>query len=243
MNKKFITLSLIGSILTFIGGFLLANALNRNEINTLTSENNRLAKNQTEQTNNQNELNLSDEEIRDKIVEAEKNPENFSYQKGLGLGLYRYAMLKQDKELLSEVAKLLQRAYDLNSDDYEVIVSLGNIYYDLGQINKDSKSNQKAKSLYEKALSKNPKDNNVRTDLGLTYLLTDSPQLEKAVEELEKALESDPKNEKALRYITQAYIKKENVQKASEYLSKLKEINSQNQGIAELEQKMEQVNK
>ncbi len=144
MNKKLFWLSIIGILISFVGGFLLANALNRSEINSLTTENERLKQNQNEASQSNSESELSESEIRKKIAEAEKNPENFNFQKGLGLGLYRYAMLKQDKALMNDVAKLLQRAYNLNSDDYEVIVSLGNIYFDLGQINKDRTSNEKA---------------------------------------------------------------------------------------------------
>lgn len=221
---------------------MLANALNRSEINTLTTENSRLSKAQTDQSNSQTELTLSEEEIRDKIAEADKNADNFAFQKGLGLGLYRYAMVKQDKKLLNEVAILLQRAYSLNSDDYEVIVSLGNIYFDLGQINKDTEHNEKAKNLYLKALEKNPQDLNVRTDLGLTYLLTNSPQTEKAIAELEKVLDINPQQERALQFITQAQIEQGNKEKASAYLVKLKEVNSQNRGIAELEKKIGQGN-
>ncbi len=214
---------------------MLANALNRNELNSLTAENERLKKTQADTAQNKTDSELSEAEIREKIAEAEKNPSNFRFQKDLGLGLYRYAMFRQDQTLLIEVAKLLQRAYDLNSDDYEVTVSLGNIYFDLGQINKDKKSNEKARNLYKKALDKNPKDINVRTDLGLTYLLSDSPQTGKAIEELEKSLEIDPKSERALQYVAQAHIKQGSIEKAEEYLAKLKEVNAQNKSIMDLE--------
>jgi predicted Zn-dependent protease len=242
MNKKLFWLSIIGILISFVGGFLLANALNRSEINGLTTENERLKQNQNEASQSNSESELSESEIRKKIAEAEKNPENFNFQKGLGLGLYRYAMLKQDKVLMNDVAKLLQRAYDLNSDDYEVIVSLGNIYFDLGQINKDKTSNENAKKLYLQALQKNPKDINVRTDLGLTYLLNDSPQVGRAIEELDKSLEIDPKNERALQYMTDARIKQGNSEKAGEYLAKLKDVNAQNKGIADLEKRIGQKN-
>lgn len=217
----------------------MANALNRGEINNLTTENERLKKQQNQSNQTQTDLTLSDVEIREKIAEAEKNPKSFGFQKNLGLGLYRYAMVKQDQDLLNEVAKLLKRAYDLNSDDYEVIVSLGNIYFDIGQIKNDAASNEKARKLYLKALEKNPKDINVRTDLGLTYLLNESTQAEKASAELEKSLELDPKNERALQYITQAEIKQGNIEKARNYLANLKKVNAQNQGIADLEKQIE----
>ncbi len=240
MNKKFVWLSILGVILSFVGGFFLANALNRGEISSLTAENARLKKNQSGQTSQQSEVDLSDKEIQEKIAEAKKNPKDFAFQKGLGLGLYRYAMLKQDKDLLVDVSMLLQRANDLNPDDYDVIVSLGNVYFDLGQIEKDKESNLKARKLYQKALEKNPKDVNVRTDFGLTYLLTEDAEIDKAIGELEKSLELNSKHEKTLQFLTQAKIKKGNLDEAEKYLAKLKEINPKNQGIADLEGQIKQ---
>ena len=76
---------------------------------------------------------LSKEEIRKKIVDAEENQNNFTFQKELGLALYRYAIMKRDQELVSEVVKLLERANKLNPKDYDVLVSLGNAHFDIGR--------------------------------------------------------------------------------------------------------------
>ena len=77
---------------------MLANALNKKELLDLKAENDRLKTSPppTEETNGQE---LSDEEIKQKIAEADKNPENFNYQKNLGIGLYRYATIKQNPAL------------------------------------------------------------------------------------------------------------------------------------------------
>ena len=137
--------------------------------------------------------------------------------------------------MLADVTKLLERANKLNPDDYLVITSLGNIYYDLGQINKDNKSNLKAREFYKKALEKNEKDSNVRTDYGLTFLLTEKPDREVAIREFEKALKENAKNEKALIYITQAKVESKNVSEANHYLARLKEVNSKSEQITRLE--------
>lgn len=243
MNNKFLGISILAVLVSFAGGFLLANALNRNEIANLTAENTRIQKTQNGEQKKVSEINLSDEEINKKLAEAKANPKDFAFQKGLGLGLYRYAALKQDVRLLEEVSVLLDRAYQINSDDYEVIVSLGNILFDLGQIKKDSNSNLKAREFYAKALKKNEKDTNVITDFAMTYLLTESPDLEKAITEFEKALAVDPKNEKALFYMTQAQVENENLADAGKYLAILKEVNPKNERISELETMISQKNK
>ena len=71
MNSKFIWLSTLGVILSFAGGFLLANALNRSELVKVQTENTRLQKEQSPTANKQAELDLSVKEIEDNIKKAE----------------------------------------------------------------------------------------------------------------------------------------------------------------------------
>ena len=99
MNTKIFWLSIAAVIISFGGGFLLANALNRNEISTLQAENARLKTAQDTQKQNEAELSLSGDEIKQKIAEADQNPTNFAFQKSLGMALYNYASMKQDTDL------------------------------------------------------------------------------------------------------------------------------------------------
>ena len=48
MNGKSLAISIIAVIISFIGGFILANALNRSETDALRAENARLLKNPVE---------------------------------------------------------------------------------------------------------------------------------------------------------------------------------------------------
>ena len=196
MNKKVFWISLVAVIISFFGGFLLANALNRNELNTIRAEIERL-KNSSPQ--DKSEVSLSDEEIRQKIAEADKNPENFNFQKNLGLALYRYATMKQDAQLLAEVARLLTRANQKDEKDYEVLITLGNCYFDIGYIKKNNENLTKAREFYQKALTQKPNDVDVRTDLGLTYFLVNPPETDKALAEFQKSLQTNPKHEKTLQ--------------------------------------------
>ena len=244
MNSKLLWVTILAVLLGFAAGFLVANSLNRSKINELLAEKSGLEKTRPATPTGGSNPELTNQEISEKIAEAEKNPNDFAFQKGLGLALYRYAAKKQDGALLAKVAKLLGRAHSLNGDDYQVIVSLGNVYFDLGQINKDSESNLKAREVYEKALAKNPKDINVITDLGLTYLLTQKDQdVSRAISELEKALRQRPKHERALQYMTQAHLEVDNLEEATIYLAKLKDVNPKNSGLAGLERRMLQISK
>ncbi len=224
-------------IISFFGGFLLANALNRNELNTIRAEVERL-KNSTPQ--DKSEVSLSDEEIRQKIAEADKNPENFNFQKNLGLALYRYATMKQDAQLLAEVARLLTRANQQDAKDYEVLITLGNCYFDIGYIKKDNENLTKAREFYQKALSQKPNDVDVRTDLGLTYFLVNPPETDKALAEFQKSLQTNPKHEKTLQVTAQALLSQKKVAEAANYLTRLREINPENQFLPELESQLSQ---
>jgi hypothetical protein len=57
---------------------------------------------------------LSDEEIDAKIAEADSNPENLQFQKGLGVALYRYGAMRQDVAVIDKALKILERAHQLD---------------------------------------------------------------------------------------------------------------------------------
>jgi tetratricopeptide (TPR) repeat protein len=241
MNGKVFWLSIAAVVVSFIGGFLLANALNRSELNVLRAENERLKTSKNESTENQTGQTLSVEEIREKIAEADRNPNNYPFQKNLGLALYRYAAMKQDADLLGEARRLLSRAFEADKKDYDVIVTLGNIGFDIGYFKKDNAEFQKAREFYRLALEQKPNDVDVRTDLGLTYFLINPPENEKAVGEFQKSLLTNPKHEKTLQVMTQTLLSQNNYVEGEKYLSRLKEVNPKNQYVAELESRLSQI--
>ncbi len=234
MKTKVLLLSIAAITASFVCGFLLANALNRNELNTLRAENEHLINAQTASQANESENTLSDEEIRQKIAEADRNPNNFAFQKGLGLALYRYAAGKQDTKSFKEVARLLKRANELNAKDYDVVVALGNLHFDIGYYKKDNQKFQEAREFYQKALEQKPNDSDVRTDLGLTYFLTDPPETDKAITEFQKSLITNAKHEKTLQVLTQALLSQHKTKEAEKYLDLLRAVNQNNEVLPEL---------
>ncbi len=234
MKTKILLLSIAAVIISFIGGFILANALNRNDLNALRAENERLKNSQTASKTSESENALSDEEIAQKIAEADRNPTNFAFQKGLGLALYRYATVKQDMKLLEEVGRLLKRANQLDAKDYDVMVALGNVNFDVGYFKKDNQKFQEAREFYEKALEQKPNDSDVRTDLGLTYFLTNPPETDRAIAEFQKSLQSNAKHEKTLQVLTQALLAQNKTKEAEKYLDILREVNQNNENLPEL---------
>ena len=240
MKKHFLLISVISVILSFVGGFILANALNRTEISELRAKAERVDTTQNEANNANSEFNLSDEEINKKITESESNPNNFEFQKGLGIGLYRYAAVKQDAQLFEKTSKILERAFNLNSKDYDVIVALGNSYFDIGYLNKNDEYLLKGREFYQKALKINSKDSDVMTDFALTYYLLKEPNIDRTIEELNKAINYNPRNEKALQVLTEAHIKKNNLPEAEKFLAQLKEVNPSNPTIPNLTSRISQ---
>ncbi len=243
MNGKLFWLSIIVVVVSFLGGFLLANALNRNELSSLRAENERLAKSTKQTGQSASELVLSEEEIREKIAEADRNPKNFAFQKNLGLALYRYAAMKQDAELLAEVGRILTRAFENNRQDYETGVTLGNIFFDIGYFKKDNGQFQKAREFYRTALEQRPDDADVRTDLGLTYFLTNPPENDVAIGEFQKSLQINPKHEKTLQATAQLLLSQNKTEEAEKYIVRLKDVNSNNQFLPELESQISQIKK
>ncbi len=238
MNKKLFWLSIIAVIISFIGGFILANALNRNEISNLQAENGRLKTVQDTAQKNEQELTLSSEEISQKIAEADQNPGNSAFQKNLGIALYNYASMKQDADLLSEISRLLTRAYNDNPKDTDVAVTLGNIYFDIGYLKKINENFVKAREFYQKALEQKQSDANIRTDLGLTYFLINPPETDKAIAEFQKSLQIDSKHEKTLQVLTQALLSQNKNAEAEKYLERLKQANPNNQQLAEFNEQL-----
>lgn len=233
MDKKFVWLSLAAVAISFAGGFLLANALNRTELTTVRSENERLRSAASpDQTGSPSEL--TPDEIRARIAEADSNPDNFQFQKSLGLALYRYAAMKKDTDLLGEAARLLGRASALKKDDRAVTIGLGNAYFDIGYFKKDNASFERSREFYLQALETRPDDVETLTDLGLTYFLQEPPDDERAMTEFQKAIAADPKHEKTLQFMIQALLRQKKVEEAGSLLARLREVNPANETLPAL---------
>jgi len=239
--KKYTTwISLIAVIISFAGGFLLANALNKAELDKAKAENSRLMNNAANPAGNPDEADLSMDEIKQKIAEAEQNAGNAAYQKNLGIALYKYASMKKMPELLPDAEKLLMRANQLDPKDTDVLFALGNLNFDLGFRAKDNSRFEKARGIYQKLLDKTPEDYAVRTDLALTYYLKTPPDYEAAIAELNKSLKIKADNEKALQFLVQAYLRAGKKQEAETTLAKLKTIDPNTPALSEIATQMEQ---
>ncbi len=227
-------LSVIAVIISFAGGFLVANALNKKELDILKSENAQLNKSSEESGNQNSQSDLTADEINQRIGEADKNADNFQYQKNLGIALYRYASAKNDAAILQSTAKILERAHKLNESDQDVAIALGDLNFDLGYSVHSNGNLDRAREIYQKVLKSNPQNSDVRTDLALTYFFNNPPDNKAAIAELNKSLQTKPDNQKSLQFLIQAYLRVENKAEAEIVREKLEKINPQTPSLNEI---------
>lgn len=234
MHKNTVLLVIIAALTGLIGGFLLANSLNRAEINALRSQVGPAKAVNSAEPKNDSDATLSNDELRAKIAEADKNPTNFTYQKNLGISLYKYSETTPGQGVLSEALRILTRANELNGKDFDVLVALGNAHFDTGFNKKDIASFETARQIYSKALELNPGDSNVRTDLGISYLVQEPPEYDKAAGELNRVLSTNPQHDRAMQFLVQTYVKQGKLPEADKMLARIIEINPSNPAINDL---------
>ncbi len=219
--QKNILYGIAGLIVGLIVGFFAANKINRNEIPSPSvaqvQTNAPFANPQTQSSDIKEPAPQGKPlpEVSEKIDKAKNEPNNFDAQMQAG---NLYVKIKA----FDKAQEFYNRAEQINPSDYEKIVQLGNGFFDAGKF-------EKAEKWYEKALAKKPDDVNVRTDLGITFVEREKPDLDRAVKEFQTSLETNPNHEPTLYNLGIAYFKKDNLDEAQKVLSRLETINPQGQ--------------
>jgi tetratricopeptide (TPR) repeat protein len=234
MHRNTLAFVIVAALGGFVAGFWLANSLNRSAGNSLNSGPTQSSISAAAQTQDSREDELSPEELRAKIAEADQNPSNFAFQKELGISLYRYAAIKLDPTLLDEARRILTRADTLNPKDFDVLVALGHAHFDIGYHKRDAVSFKNARDVYTRALAIRPDDPDVKTDLGLTYFLQEPPDYEKAAAQLSRVSADNPLHDRSLQFLVRTYVKQGKITDAERALEKIKAINPANPVISEL---------
>lgn len=168
-------------------------------------------------------------EVQAAINQAKKEPDNFDAQ--LKAAEFYYQIQRFDGSI-----EFLKRANQLKPDNREVIVHLGNAYFDTGKY-------EEAEKWYTTALAKKADDVDVRTDLGLTFIFRDKPNYDRAIQEFQRSLALDPNHPQTLQNLTVAYTKKGDAARANETLAKLEGLDPANESIQKLREDVKKIGK
>jgi tetratricopeptide (TPR) repeat protein len=239
MTGKNIIILFVAVIASFIGGFAIANSINRNEILRLESD---LGKSKAEQKENAGQT-LSIDEIKQRVAEADADPTNIDFQRQLGLALYSYATMRQDPSYLDDISRILIRADKNTSTDFDLIVTMGSVFLDKAISKSENENFAESRQYFERALKIKPNDIKAQGNYASTFLLENPGNPAKAIVGFEKCLSIDPTFEPAFEGLIQASILQKNLGKAEEHLGKLKSLNSKNDSIIGFESQIEKLKK
>ena len=237
MNKQNFLFAIIGLLAGFIGGFFLANSINRSsmlqnpvaQIPANAPFANAPANPQTQSVDikeGQGQGGAMVPEVAATLDKAQKEPDNFAAQIQAG---QMYARIQN----VPKANEFLQRAVQAHQDNFQDLATLGNGFFDL-------KNYEEAENWYTKALAKNPDDVDVRTDLGSTFMERSNPDLDRAIKEYRAALAKDPNHENTLFNLSLALLRIGDNAGAQENLAKLEKVNPTSPLIANLKQKLSQ---
>jgi tetratricopeptide (TPR) repeat protein len=235
MNKDTIFVGIIGLLLGLIIGFMVTNSINqRGQSGTAAiatgaplQQNPALPPDHPPINSNAEAAGPDMQAVQAAITQAKSEQDNFEAQ--MRAADYSYQVQRFD-----DAVQFLRRANQLRPDDYETIVQLGNTNYDAGRY-------EEAEKWYTAALQKKADDVNVRTDLGLTFLLREPADLDRAVKEFRASLERDPKHMQTLQNLTVAFTRKGDAVQARAVLAKLESVSPGNTALASLRADVEKL--
>lgn len=230
MNKENILFSLVGVLLGFIVGFVFANTANRAGAPVQTAvaaapgqQNASLPPGHPPIQNSAMQPGVDLAAVRDAAKLADDKADNFDAQVAA-------ARLAAQAERYADAVKYFERANKIKPDDYDTLVALGNTYFDAEKF-------AAAERWYAAALAKKPDEVNVRTDYGLTFMLREPAQLDRAIAEFKRSLEIDPQHPQTLQNLAIAYTRKGDAAQARAAIAKLEAVNPNSEALAQLRAK------
>ncbi len=233
MSKENLLFAVVGLLLGLIIGFFVTNSLNQGLTPPMASTGqptgSSLPSGHPAVPDGPGGSGGSVPEVQAAIDKAKQNPNDFEAQ-------MKAAELYYQIQRFDGAAEFLKKANAIQPDNYEVIVNLGNAYFDAGKWDE-------AEKWYTTALGKKPENVDVRTDFGLTFVMRDKPDYDRAISELKKVLETNPSHALALQNLTVAYTKKPDAVNAAATLAKLEAADPANTAIAKLREDIEKLAK
>ncbi len=155
------------------------------------------------------------------IDKAKQQPQSYEAQ-------MTAADLYYQIQRFEDAAKFYEIAAKLKPGESEPVIKAGNAYF-------DGEKYEQAEKWYMQALQKDPKDINVRTDLGLTFFLRTPRDIDRAIKEYKTSLEADPNHEITLQNLALAYTENGDKESLVKTLERLKKVNPNNPVVKKAE--------
>jgi tetratricopeptide (TPR) repeat protein len=230
--KENILFSLLGVVLGFFIGFFIANAGGGQPLNANTGAKSARPPGGA-QTGGQlppNHPSLADDgtnsaaassaQAQAAMDAADRSPQDFTAQ-------LKAAAIFYQLQTLDKAELYLKRALVLKPDDPDALTGMAHTLYDTGDF-------KRAATFYEKVLLQQPKDADLRTDLGNSYARREPPDYDRAIKEYRKALEVDPAHEQALVRLADAALHKGDKAAARQAIDKLATVNPSSPSLSSL---------
>ncbi|MGI9104669.1 MAG: tetratricopeptide repeat protein [Pyrinomonadaceae bacterium] len=247
MNTHKLLYAFAGLLAGCLVGFFFANSVNRKELEALRGE---VARTRAASGGQKSEsanagasgggggdagaaVMPSEAEMRELIAKADANKSDVEYQRKVGQGIYLYALSTGKPALLPDAVRLLKRAHEVDSKNYETNLLVGNSLFALGQAG-DAAKYEEARVYYNKAVETKPDDPNIHALLGMTYFFGDRSDPQRAIKEYRKSLNADSRHEMALQSLASALIATGAIEEAARRIEELQTVNAQNSALANL---------
>lgn len=168
------------------------------------------------------------------IEKAKQQPQNYEAQ-------MTAADLYYQIQRFDDAAKYYEAANKLKPAETEPIIKTGNAYFDAASEAAKKDDTQaanpafaQAEKWYLLALAKEPKNIDVRTDLGLTYFLREPRDIDQAIKEYKISIGINPEHEVTLQNLALAYSEKGDTVNLKTTLEKLKNVNPKNPAVVKM---------
>ncbi len=160
-------------------------------------------------------------QVMESIEKAKQQPQNYEAQ-------MTAADLYYQIQRFEDAAMYYEAAHKIKPAETEPIIKAGNAHF-------DAEKYETAEKWYLQALSKEPKNINVRTDLGLTFYLRTPRDIDRAIKEYQIVLGIDPEHEITLQNLSLAYSENNDKENLRITVEKLKKVNPRNPALGRLE--------
>ena len=182
MSKDDLLFAIIGLLLGFVIGDKVTNYVNQKNSAPAPAA-------QAPGPEQPEETGPTEQELAQAQQAAQSQADNYDAQIAAGDIFFR-------AQRYDEAAGFFTKANRIKPDSIDPMMALGNVYFVAAR---ETKANDKwplAEKWYAAALAKDQSRVNIRTGLGLTFMLREPPNYDRAIQEYRKVLEVDAKHEK-----------------------------------------------